>query len=197
MKLIFLLLTTAWLINPIKIREINTVKKQAREAYSKGDYKTTIARYRHLVDSMEVDSDAVLLNLGHAYYQTNDTTNALSTYQLVSASNAKLSSIAYQQMGVIKNKQGKPTEALQYFKDAIKADASNMDARYNYELLKKYMEYPEIILTKFRLLVDQHRYKEARNFLKRKMRENKRIRQYKDYNDRVQIIITIDSLAQR
>lgn len=197
MKLIFLLLTIAWLINPIKIREVNTVKKQAREAYGKGDYKTTIARYRHLVDSMEVENDAVLLNLGHAYYQTNDTTNALSTYQLVSASNDKLRSIAFQQMGVIKNKQGKPTEALQYFKDAIKADAANMDARYNYELLKKYIDYPEIILNKFRLLVDQHRYKEARNFLKRKMIESKRIRQYKDYNDRVQIIITIDSLAQR
>lgn len=190
------LIFLALIINPLTIREINSLKTEAEEAFGRGDYKTAIEKYNYLKDSLNITDDALLLNLAHAYFHVNDTANALSSYQNLTSAEASVRSKAYLQSGVIQNRQGAHEEALQYFKDAIKADPGNMDARYNYELLKKYMDYPEIILDRIRLLVRQRRYREARYFLAVKMRESKRMSQLRDYNDRIETIITIDSLGR-
>jgi hypothetical protein len=82
-----------------------------------------------------------LLNLASAYYNLKDTTNALSQYQSLTASSKnQLRSKAQQQLGLIADQQGKQEEALSYFKESIKSDITNEEARYNYELLKKKIE---------------------------------------------------------
>lgn len=127
--------------DPTRISKINTLKAEAKKAYLKNDYKTAVAKYRYLVDSMKVQEDEVLLNLASAYYNLKDTTNALSQYQSLTASpKNQLRSKAQQQLGVIADQQGKHEEALTHFKEAIKSDLSNQEARYNYELLKKKLD---------------------------------------------------------
>ena len=134
-------LLLALLTDPTKIGKINALKSDAKKAYLAGDYKTAIKKYRYLVDSLNVQEDEVLLNLANAYYQLNDTTNASSQYQsLTQSPKSQLRSKAQQQLGVVTNKQGKFEEALEHFKQAIKSDPTNNDARYNYELLKKKLE---------------------------------------------------------
>lgn len=142
MKSLFtLILLLALIIDPTKIGKINSLKSEAKKAYLAGDYKTAIVKYRYLVDSLQVHEDEVLLNLANAYYQLNDTTNAISQYQSITQSSKnQLRSKAQQQLGVITNKSGKPEEALDHFKQAIKSDPTNADARYNYEMLKKKLE---------------------------------------------------------
>ena len=82
-----------------------------------------------------------MLNLANSYFQPNDTTNAASTYQsLTGSAKPQIRSKAQQQLGILNHKQGKLEEALNNFKQAIKADANNLDARYNYEMLKKKLE---------------------------------------------------------
>lgn len=136
-----LLLLLALLIDPTRIGKINTLKSEAKKAYEAGDFKTAIGKYRYLVDSLQVREDEVLLNLANAYFQSNDTTNAASQYQSVTQSTkSQLRSKAQQQLGVMSNRQGKFEEALSHFKQAIKSDPTNEDARYNYELLKKKLE---------------------------------------------------------
>ncbi|MFZ5970461.1 MAG: tetratricopeptide repeat protein, partial [Bacteroidota bacterium] len=136
--LIVLLLTT---IDPGDIRKINVAKAEAKKAYLAGDFQTAIARYRYLLDSMQVDEDEVRMNLANAYFQANDTTQALNAYlPLTQSKNAKLKSVAHQQMGVLNNRQGKLEEALTEFKQALKTDPTNEDARYNYEMVKKKIE---------------------------------------------------------
>jgi hypothetical protein len=136
-----LLMLVALFIDPTKIGKINTLKAEAKKAYQSGDYQTAIQKYRYLVDSLQVQEDEVLLNLANAYFQTNDTTQALRQYQsLTQSSKAKLRSKAEQQLGVMANRAGKSEEALNHFKQAIKNDPTNEDARYNYELLKKKLE---------------------------------------------------------
>jgi Ca-activated chloride channel homolog len=136
---VLLLLTT--LTDPTRISKINTLKAEAKKAYLKNDFKTAISKYRYLIDSMDVREDEVLLNLASAYYNLKDTTNALSQYQsLTVSSKNQLRSKAQQQLGLIADQQGKQEEALNYFKEAIKSDLSNQEARYNYELLKKKLE---------------------------------------------------------
>jgi Ca-activated chloride channel family protein len=76
-----------------------------------------------------------------AYFQAHDTTYTANSYQPVTqSSNTKLRSIAHQQLGVLANQQNKYEEALANFKQALKADPTNEDARYNYEMVKKKLE---------------------------------------------------------
>lgn len=127
--------------DPGKISKINALKSEARKAYHAGDYSTAIGKYQMLKDSLQVTEDEVTLNLANAYFQKNDTTNAFSNYQqLLASSNAAIRSTAQQQTGILNNRQGKFEEALTNFKQAIKANPANMDARYNYEMLKKKLE---------------------------------------------------------
>lgn len=135
------LLTLFTLTDPTLISKINGLKADAKKAFLKNDFKTAIQKYRYLVDSLNVREDEVLLNLASAYYNLRDTTNALSQYQSLTASSKnQLRSKAQQQLGLIADQQGKQAEALNYFKEAIKSDITNEEARYNYELLKKKIE---------------------------------------------------------
>jgi Ca-activated chloride channel homolog len=127
--------------DPGKISKINSLKSEARKAFASGDYKTAIEKYRYLTDSLSVNEDEIKLNLANAYFQENDTTNAFSGYQnLAGSSDIVIRSKANQQLGVLNNRQGKFEEALANFKQSIKADPANRDARYNYEMLKKKLE---------------------------------------------------------
>lgn len=128
-------------VDPGKIGKINSLKSEAKEAYQKGDFKKAIEKYRFLVDSLQVREDEVMLNLASAYFEMRDTTNVSQSYQpLTQSTNSKIRSIAHQQLGVLANQQGKMEEALANFKQALKADPTNEDARYNYEMVKKKLD---------------------------------------------------------
>ena len=136
---IFLILTSYTDLD--KIARQNELKKEAKEAYNRGDYQKALSTYRVLTDSMSVHDDNISLNMANAYYQLKDSANAVNTYNtLISSNNEVVKSVANQQLGIIANKANKQEEALQYFKNAIKADPKNKDARYNYEMLKKALE---------------------------------------------------------
>ncbi|MEJ1240154.1 tetratricopeptide repeat protein [Chryseolinea sp. T2] len=135
------ILTVAAIVDPVTIGKINSLKREAREAYVAGDYKTAISKYRILIDSLHANEDEIRLNLANAYFNASDTTQALSSYQSVMGSpKADIRSKAQQQLGVMNHRAGKLEEALDNFKQAIKADPNNRDARYNYEMLKKKLE---------------------------------------------------------
>ena len=128
-------------IDPGKIARVNSAKTDARKAYMDGDYKKAVEKYTYLADSLGVREDEVMINLANSYFQVNDTTNAVASYQsLTASSKSHIRSKAQQQLGVLNHRQGKLEEALNNFKQAIKADASNTDAKYNYEMLKKKLD---------------------------------------------------------
>ena len=183
--------------NPFSIHKVNSLKTEAKNSFQDGDYQKAISTYRLLIDSLAIQEDELQLNLAHSYFHANDTANALAVYHtLTESSNKSLRSKACHQIGVVRNRQGRPQEALEYFKMAIKADPENTDARYNYELLKKYISYPETILRHIKFLVKQRKYTQARNFLSKKMKDSRRIQEFKDYGGRIENIIKIDSLEQ-
>ncbi|MCW5912378.1 MAG: hypothetical protein KIT62_15020 [Cyclobacteriaceae bacterium] len=137
----YLVIVLALVIDPGKIGRVNSLKSQAKDAYLKGDFKTAISKYRTLVDSLGVTEDEVRLNLANAYFESKDTANTAMSYQpLTQSHNAKIRSVAHQQLGVLSNRENKYEEALASFKQALKADPANEDARYNYEMVKKKLE---------------------------------------------------------
>jgi hypothetical protein len=124
-----------------RIARINELKDEAREAYNSGNYDLALKNYRYLVDSMDVVDDKVMLNLANTLYQLKDTTQAMKAYQTITGSPDRLiGSVAHQQLGILSNRTKEYEAALNHFKQALKKDPSNDDARYNYELLKKAMD---------------------------------------------------------
>ncbi len=140
-SLVIAVVLLAFTVDPGKISKINSLKSEAKEAFKKGDFKKAIEKYRYLVDSLSVTEDEVRLNLANAYFETSDTVNTFQNYQpLTQSTNSKIRSVAHQQMGVLANRQGKFEEALASFKQSLKADPTNEDARYNYEMVKRKLE---------------------------------------------------------
>ena len=142
MKLLILIVSFALLLTDFdKISKINSLKSEAKKAYTAGDFKTAIQKYKYLVDSLGVKEDEVMLNLANSYFNEKDTSNIQNSYlPLTQSKNTKISSIANQQLGVAANRQGKLEDALNYFKQALKTAPDNEDARFNYEMVKKKLE---------------------------------------------------------
>lgn len=142
MKLTITFLVAALFLSDLdKIALINSLKSDAKKAYQSGDYKTAIEKYQYLVDSLQVREDEVVMNLANAYFQESDSANATSRYQsLTQSKGANMRSLSNLQLGVLANRGGKYEEALGYFKQALKADPTNEEARYNYEMVKKKLE---------------------------------------------------------
>jgi len=138
----YLVIILALLItDPKEIAKVNTLEKEAEAAYLAQNYELALTKYTMLRDSLGVDDPAITLNLAHTYYHLNDTAGAKNNYnQLATSTNRTMKSIALQQLGVMSKDAGKLEEALQQLKSAIKADPTNKDAIYNYEVVKKLLE---------------------------------------------------------
>lgn len=138
----FFVLVLALVINdPKEIAKINSLKKEAEAAYLAQDYELALSKYTLLHDSLGVDDPAIRLNLAHAHYHLGDSAGAKSNYgKLIGSEDRKMKSIALQQLGVMSKDANKLEEALQQLKSAIKADPTNQEAIYNYEVVKKLIE---------------------------------------------------------
>ncbi|RIJ42677.1 tetratricopeptide repeat protein [Pontibacter oryzae] len=127
------------------ISRINSNARNAAAAYARHDYTEAVASYKYLVEDLEVNDDQLRLNLAHAYYQASLYPQAMASYQLLADHPTQhLRAVAHLQLGNIYTKQKKYKQALAFYKQALIAEPSNDAARYNYELLKKYLElHPE------------------------------------------------------
>ncbi len=132
-------------IDPVsKIMKANEAKTLANEAYKKGNFKEALKQYSILLDTLNYPSEKAQLNKAHSLFQLKDTINAFDNYRALStAEDKKIRSTSFMQMGNLAEQQKEYENALSYFKEAIKADPTNQDARYNYELLKKKMQQQE------------------------------------------------------
>lgn len=124
-----------------EIAAVNRLKNEAEKAYEEGNFDTAIQNYSYIYDSLNRKDDKVLLNLSNAYFQARDTANAQYHYtKLTEARDPNVRSIAYQQLGVMASNMGKYDIALEQFKNSLRSNPANNDARYNYELLKRLMQ---------------------------------------------------------
>lgn len=129
------------------ISSVNQYASEAARAYKKKDYIEAITAYEYLLNELEVDDDQLRLNLAHSFYRSGQLSKAVQEYQLLADNQAhRLRSIAHLQLGNIATKQKKYKQALSLYKQALIAAPGNEEARYNYELLKKYLElHPEMV----------------------------------------------------
>jgi Ca-activated chloride channel family protein len=146
MKLLILLniLFSLWTkFNEIGVK--NRIKEQAALAYTKKDYGTAITQYKKLLKQYHVNDEKVILNIAHSYFNTHDTASATFYYKrIINSISPKISSTANLQLGILEvNKQNYKT-GLGYFKEALKHDPGNENARYNFELIYRLIQKNEL-----------------------------------------------------
>lgn len=119
-----------------RIAETNKLKEQAARAYDEKRYADAAAYYETLLTHWGDSSDAVRLNRAHAYLLAQKKEEATEAYRQLAETKAggPAKSSALQQLGYLASEEQKASVALQYFKEALKADPTNETARRNYEI---------------------------------------------------------------
>ena len=201
----------AWCCLYITFALLYRSKSEAKKAYNAGDYKTAIERYTYIIDSLGVNEDEIALNLANSYFQINDTASAIGVYQSIAGSvKPRVRSNAQHQLGVLNHRQGKYEEALQNFKQAIKADANNTDARYNYEMLKKKLEeqkkkeeqnnnrpkepseYAKKLKAQAEKLSASFKFREAQDLMLDGAKKDPSVMYYSDFIERLKNVVVIN-----
>ena len=145
MKVLILILLV--LLNNIlenDISKINKLTKNAEKAFKEKNYKVAINDYNTLIDSFNISNAKIHLNLAHSYLLSNDTLKAIENYNMASiTNNNKIKSIAYQQLGNINESKNKLKNATEFYKKSILSNNSNLDSKYNYELVTKKLKEQE------------------------------------------------------
>lgn len=128
------------------ISRVNRYTQEAAIAYQNKYYIEAIAAYEYLLQDLQVEDDQIRLNLAHAYYRSGQAEKAQQVYRtLINHPYPHIRAVVLLQLGNITASQKKYKKALSYFKDVLVTQPSNNSARYNYELLKKYLEaHPEL-----------------------------------------------------
>ncbi|QCR21326.1 tetratricopeptide repeat protein [Pontibacter sp. SGAir0037] len=128
------------------ISRLNAYTKDAASAYQDKNYTEAIAAYEYLLQNLDVEDYQIRLNLAHSYYQAGQLERAQQEYQLLADHQySRVRAIALLQLGNIAATQKKYKRALSYCKDVLVLEPENDQARYNYELLKKYLAlHPEV-----------------------------------------------------
>ena len=140
--LILLVLSNNILENDIS--KINKLTKNAEKAFKEKNYKIAINNYNTLIDSFNMSNEKIHLNLAHSYLLSNDTLKAIENYNMASITNDnKIKSIAYQQLGNINESKNKLKNAAEFYKKSILSNNSNLDSKYNYELVTKKLKEQE------------------------------------------------------
>jgi len=126
------------------ISKINKLTKNAEKAFKEKNYKVAINDYNTLIDSFNISNEKIHLNLAHSYLLSNDTLKAIENYNMASiTNNNKIQSIAYQQLGNINESKNKLKNAAEFYKKSILSNNSNLDSKYNYELVTKKLKEQE------------------------------------------------------
>ncbi|WP_347160137.1 aerotolerance protein [Pontibacter chitinilyticus] len=122
------------------ISRINIYSQEAAIAYRQQDYAKAMAAYEYLLNDLEVQDDQLRLNLAHTYYKLGKLDEAQATYRLLADHPYNhLRAVAHLQLGNIAALQHKYKQALSLYRETLIIEPANEMARYDYELLKKYL----------------------------------------------------------
>jgi len=123
-----------------KASRINHTAQEAKAYFNNEHYQKAAALYQYLVDTLGVKDEQLYINLAHAQFLNQDSDKARKHYTtLAKSQNLTIQSIALTQLGLIYFQKDNPERALYHFKKALIQNPGNDVARYNYELMKKYL----------------------------------------------------------
>jgi len=124
-----------------RIAQKNRAIDRAEKAYKASDFENSIRNHLALMTDHDLRTPEVNFNLGLSYQLNGQEAEAQRTYtELVNSPNIRIGSYAANQNGTISAREDKYEEALQSFRRALIKNPDNEVARYNYEMLARWLE---------------------------------------------------------
>ncbi len=134
---VFLIIPGDWK----KISITNEALASAEKSFKEADYENSVRNHLSLLEDHGLDHPEVRFNLALSYHNNGQEEDAKKTYEpLISVDANNIPSFAANQQGVLLGNEKKYQEALSYFKTALLKDPENEQARYNYEVLARWLE---------------------------------------------------------
>ncbi|MFD2200697.1 hypothetical protein [Shivajiella indica] len=144
MMMIFRILLFAMLFIPsswLEIGKKNAAIKAAAKSYAETDYEASVANHLRLSSEFGINTPNSSYNLALSYHYNGQLEEAQRTYQSLQSSTDKfITSYSANQNGILLAGQNKYEEALSAFKFSLIKDPTNEAARYNFELLSRWLE---------------------------------------------------------
>lgn len=127
------------------ISRLNQYTAEAAVAYQQQDYVKAITAYEYILNELDIQDDQLRLNLAHTYFRADLLEQAQEQYYLLAEHQSNnIRAVVSLQLGNIAARNKKYKQALRLYKKALIAEPSSEAARYNFELLKKYLHlHPE------------------------------------------------------
>ena len=137
---LLLLIPSSWM----RDSELNAAIDVAGESFANGEYEQSYQDHLALQERFGVSYSELDFNLGLSAQYSEKLDEAAGYYDKASTSSDMiLSSFAYNQGGVLLGNKKEYEAALSKFKTALIKDPLNEVARYNYELLARWMKRDE------------------------------------------------------
>lgn len=109
----------------------------ANTLFARGDYRGALARYRDL-QRERADLPELSVNAGNALYRMQEHSRALTDYAIATkSSDGRVLLNALYGRGSVLFRQGKLDEAREAFKDALRADPTDRDSKFNIEVIDR------------------------------------------------------------
>lgn len=119
----------------------NKAIRAASRSYAEANYEASVENHLKLVNEFDLATPDVNFNLALSYHYNEQLDLAQRTYQsLYSTPNHTIASFAFNQNGTLLAGQKKYEEALDAFKWSLIHMPENESARYNYELLSRWLQ---------------------------------------------------------
>ncbi|AWW28978.1 hypothetical protein DN752_01865 [Echinicola strongylocentroti] len=132
-----LLIPSSW----TQISERNKAIDLAAEKYATAEYEESVRQHLALLNEHGITSSEANFDLALSYQLNGQEEDAKKKYlELAGAPKTNIASSASNQNGVLLGREKKYEEALAAFKTALIKDPANEIARYNYELLARWLD---------------------------------------------------------
>lgn len=197
-----------------RIAKVNQLKEEAHEAYTQGNYTEASRLYLTLMDTYDEDSEELRLNYAHSLHKLGQQKEADAAYRNLAANadNKNIRSVAYHQLGIKAIQNQNLQDAVTYFKQALKSQPENDEARYNYELAKKKLseqqeqeqeqqpeppepsEWAKELKKQAEQLVQQYRYREAYELMQQGLEQDPTVAAFGSFINRIGTITEIEQL---
>ena len=118
--------------------------RKANEAFKNGDYELAVQLYRQAIDQ-NPDNSRLYFNLGNALAKAGNTEEAMEFYEQFKSMTEvnDQQSLADYNKGKLLSEQENFDEAISHFREALRKNPDDEDARFNYELAQRMKQQQE------------------------------------------------------
>ena len=203
---VFLLIPGSW----TRVSRLNFAIDTASDSYAEAKYDESVKNHLFLIEEFQYSSAELDFDLGLSYHHSEKPDEAAGYYDKTSVTpNKLLASFAHNQGGVIIGDKQEYEAALSKFQSALIQDPLNEVARYNYEMLARWLqrdeerknqdpnkpepsEFAKRKKAEADRLVEQFRFADALNLLNEALQQDETVAAYQEFITSLTEIVEID-----